>query len=415
MNNTNYNIAIVDDDNDSRESLSLLLQTSGYNVFQAALAKEAIAKAKTNRIDLFILDIKLPDMEGTSLLSKLNELARNAIKIMVTGYPTAQNTAQALNEGADAYFTKPVNPDDLIKAIKTKLQERELKGDKKRKNWTQLRIKKNQSIDYDIFSEKTTKELGFLGLNKTQAKVYIGLNALKVASVSEISTLSKVRREQVYRVIPELERRGLVVAKLGFPKQFKISQPEIAMENLAKTKIKELKKEARDIRERTKKLTEDLKNSSAEIDEGESIESLPQEENLEKRLLIVAKKAKQQLIAATSSQELTDAFVKLIETIDPLGTTPVKGRILTIRNEEEAEVFAEVNTLRLLESNQETKKQVEVREVETLPFSMLIVDSFEAVWGSFESTDPSRNVLWTNDKTQIEILKHAFENIWHQS
>jgi len=95
--NPRYRIAIVDDDSDSRTSLSLFLQTSGYYVAEASDAKEAIAKAKSSHFDVFIIDIKLPDMDGTALLSKLNSLAGDAIKIMVTGYPTAQNTARALN------------------------------------------------------------------------------------------------------------------------------------------------------------------------------------------------------------------------------------------------------------------------------------------------------------------------------
>ena len=70
-----------------------------------------------------LLDIKLPDMEGTQLLAKLQESSPKMMKIMVTGYPSLENAMEALNQGADAYVTKPVKPAKLLALIKEKLEE----------------------------------------------------------------------------------------------------------------------------------------------------------------------------------------------------------------------------------------------------------------------------------------------------
>ncbi|MCD6432065.1 response regulator [Candidatus Bathyarchaeota archaeon] len=115
-------ILIVDDDEDICRTLSLILEEKGYEVDAAHTGKEAIEKSKTKVYNAALLDIKLPDMEGTELLTAMRETSPKMIKIMVTGYPALKNAAEALNKGADAYLMKPVNPEKLIKTIEEKLK-----------------------------------------------------------------------------------------------------------------------------------------------------------------------------------------------------------------------------------------------------------------------------------------------------
>ena len=116
-------IIIVEDDENIRKTLSNILQQKGYETDTAKTGKEAEQKAKTNFYNLALLDIKLPDMEGTQLLAKLHENTPKMVKIMVTGYPSLENAMEALNQGADAYVTKPVKPEKLLALIKEKLEE----------------------------------------------------------------------------------------------------------------------------------------------------------------------------------------------------------------------------------------------------------------------------------------------------
>lgn len=115
-------ILIVDDDEDICRTLSLILEEKGYEVDAAHTGKEAIEKSKTKVYNAALLDIKLPDMEGTELLTAMRETSPKMIKIMVTGYPALKNAVEALNKGADAYLMKPVNPEKLIKTIEEKLK-----------------------------------------------------------------------------------------------------------------------------------------------------------------------------------------------------------------------------------------------------------------------------------------------------
>ncbi len=118
-------ILIVEDDKNIRETMKNILQQSGYETDAAETGAEAEQKAKNKFFNLVLLDIKLPDMEGTQLLAKLHETTPKMVKIMVTGYPSIENTMEALNQGANAYVTKPVKPAKLLALIKEKLEEQQ--------------------------------------------------------------------------------------------------------------------------------------------------------------------------------------------------------------------------------------------------------------------------------------------------
>lgn len=132
MNEQKRRILIVDDDQAILKSLGDYLSLKGYSVETAKTGKEAIEKSKSQFFNLAVLDIKLPDIEGTELLTKMHETEPRMIKIMLTGFPNMTNAVESLNKRADAYVVKPVELDKLLKLLEQKLgeQERELKMDK---------------------------------------------------------------------------------------------------------------------------------------------------------------------------------------------------------------------------------------------------------------------------------------------
>ena len=123
VNQNKDSILIVDDDTNVHKNLSKILEQEGYDTDVAENGGEAIQKSRNKFYDLVLLDIKLPDMEGTQLLAKLNEIIPKRVKIMLTGYPNTENAIEALNQGADAYLTKPVKPAKLLALIKEKLEK----------------------------------------------------------------------------------------------------------------------------------------------------------------------------------------------------------------------------------------------------------------------------------------------------
>jgi DNA-binding NtrC family response regulator len=118
-------ILVIDDDETVRESLATVLEEQGFAVDTAGNGKEAIEKAKASVYNLALIDIRLPDMEGTRLLTEMRETTPKMAKIMITGYPSLQNAIQAVNNGADGYLIKPFNMDNLLDAIKEQLKKQE--------------------------------------------------------------------------------------------------------------------------------------------------------------------------------------------------------------------------------------------------------------------------------------------------
>jgi len=143
-------ILIVEDDENIRKTMKNILQQRGYETDTAKTGQEAEQKAKAKFYNLALLDIKLPDMEGTQLLAKLHENTPKMVKIMVTGYPSLENAMEALNQGANAYVTKPVKPAKLLALIKEKLEEQsqaEKMTENKVTDWIKTRARKLEDND----------------------------------------------------------------------------------------------------------------------------------------------------------------------------------------------------------------------------------------------------------------------------
>ena len=137
-------ILIVDDNEGILETLSAILEEKGYRTDTAKNGKEAIEKAKTNFYNVALLDIKLPDIDGTQLLTKIEETTPRMVKIMITGYAALENAVEALNLGADAYIMKPVDPENLLKIVNEKLKvqrKAEKMSQKKVADWIETRAR----------------------------------------------------------------------------------------------------------------------------------------------------------------------------------------------------------------------------------------------------------------------------------
>lgn len=413
MNRASHSILIVDDEIGTRDSLSAILQSEGYVTTSVASAKEAMEKARTRFFDLMLLDIRLPDTDGTQLLSHLQKVAPETIKIVITGYPSIENATQALNIGADSYLTKPLDLDSLLKTMKDKLQEREQNEKitaKRLADWVKLRVLKTQSSDFQEFLEKTAKELALFGVTNTQAKIYIGLNVLGVASASEIASLSEVRREEVYRVMPELEKIGLATRKLETPRRFLAIEVKTALETLINIKRKAMEKEITNLRQKKVELIAHLKTTTkSKTEEQNSTEVFSEHMSVMAKLVQMIKKARRRIMLVSSFDEVGTVLVRKMEKTIERGKNQISTQIII-----DDSWLNETNTLKLMRSKM-ADKQIELRHVEMLPFNLLIVDEEEAIWGEFQPRNAGSKVFLTNNKAQIDLVKMAFNNLWMQS
>lgn len=145
-------ILVIDDEENIRRTISMTLEHAGYVVDIAENGKQAIEKAEANFYNLALIDIRLPDMEGTELLTALKETTPKMVKVILTGYPALRNAVAALNKGADAYLIKPVNTDELLRIVKEHLdrQKREREyGQEKISQFVETRIKEVETEELD--------------------------------------------------------------------------------------------------------------------------------------------------------------------------------------------------------------------------------------------------------------------------
>ncbi len=122
MDKAKKRVIVVDDDKSILRTFTRILQKNGYEIDVAETGKEAIEKSAKKNYNLALIDIRLPDMDGTDLLTKMQKTMQGAIKIMITGFPSLETGVKALDEGADAYLVKPVKPEELLALIEEKFK-----------------------------------------------------------------------------------------------------------------------------------------------------------------------------------------------------------------------------------------------------------------------------------------------------
>jgi len=118
------NALIVDDDQELRKTLSSILEAEGYSVEVAENGKKAIRFCEKTPFDIALIDIYLPDIEGTELLRLLKEKQPKMVRIIITGHPSIENATKSINEKADGYIMKPFNANDLLEMIKKLIEEK---------------------------------------------------------------------------------------------------------------------------------------------------------------------------------------------------------------------------------------------------------------------------------------------------
>jgi len=120
-------ILIVDDERSVRTSLKEWFLEDGFNVETAEDGPDALRTMDSGPFDLFILDLKMPGMDGITLMNQIQKGDRDATVILLTAYASVETAVEALKQGAFDYVTKPVDPDDLSNLVRNALRQQELK------------------------------------------------------------------------------------------------------------------------------------------------------------------------------------------------------------------------------------------------------------------------------------------------
>ena len=119
MNEEKKRILVVDDDVSILRVFKNILEKEGYLVETVETGKDALEKIKKEKFSVCLVDVKLPDMDGTDLLLKMAD--SETIKIIVTGFSSEEVGKKAADYGADDFLVKPVKAEELVATVRERL------------------------------------------------------------------------------------------------------------------------------------------------------------------------------------------------------------------------------------------------------------------------------------------------------
>ena len=120
-------ILIAEDSDDLRSMLRELLEANGYRILEAADGREAVSVAMTERPELVLMDLGMPDTDGLSAVNEIREhiSAAETMILIVSAYDRLEYRTEAISAGCSGYITKPVDPAALLRTINLLLRRGE--------------------------------------------------------------------------------------------------------------------------------------------------------------------------------------------------------------------------------------------------------------------------------------------------
>lgn len=260
-------------------------------------------------------------------------------------------------------------------------------------------------------SEKNVEILLDFGLTRNQAKVYIAVARLRLASVGQISKVAKVRREDVYRILPKLEKMGLVEKLLGTPTKIRATPVEDALsilikheENVARERVSTLKVKTKTF------LTHFARTPRLELEEKTNFALLSKRESIMGKMLTMMKKAERKFDITCSGRKLMQFIDASAEQLKRITKKGVKVRIISELTEYE-EILP-----RVIEERVSLGNSIDLRFADLPSSHYMIVDFKEALISTTTEENIGENpCLWTNSESLVGVFQGDFENLWHNS
>ena len=168
-------ILIVDDDENIRNLLSIYLENEGFNTIKAENAKEALEILAEKEIELILLDIMMPQIDGIDACMRIRK-DKNMPIIMISAKSEDMDKIHGLTAGADDYITKPFNPLELIARVKAQLRR-----------YDKYNIGNNNS--------KVIIEIGDLTINTDTRQVWVDEKELLARNKGIVLSIRKIYEE----------------------------------------------------------------------------------------------------------------------------------------------------------------------------------------------------------------------------
>ncbi|MCS6992430.1 MAG: response regulator transcription factor [Anaerolineales bacterium] len=118
------NILVVDDEPVARQSLSDILRLEGYNVTAVANGEQAVEHIRNHAVDLIVLDLKMPGMNGLDVVQVVNQISPDTQIILLTAFGSMESAVEALRQRVHDYLLKPASPNQVLESVRRGLERR---------------------------------------------------------------------------------------------------------------------------------------------------------------------------------------------------------------------------------------------------------------------------------------------------
>ncbi|MCW4009770.1 MAG: phospholipase D-like domain-containing protein [Candidatus Bathyarchaeota archaeon] len=250
-----------------------------------------------------------------------------------------------------------------------------------------------------------------LGCTRAQAKVYITLTKLGLAGVKAIAEQSEIPRQEIYRLLSELQDKGLIEKIVSTPTKYKAAPIDRGLSSLIERKAIELQA----LQENTDKLIQKLKDlndtqANAGKEETSNFVLLPEKDGVILRIKKAAENAQKNIDMMCPAWVFTQWLFYISETYVQALKRGVKIRVITDKNGNINTQNSEINTQPFTVYRNFKLKTV----TKNLKGKFMILDNQQIYMSSLPTGNLGKHpCLWTTSKSILEIVEHYFEKTWN--
>jgi sugar-specific transcriptional regulator TrmB len=260
--------------------------------------------------------------------------------------------------------------------------------------------------------EQNAQALSSFGLTVKQAKVYLALVSLGTAPVGEISKFSKVRREEVYRILPKLERMGLIEKTLTTPVKLKATSIDNALSILIKEEEERSKNHLTELSAKKQEFLEHYRTGSKDgkLGSGEQFSIVSEKAVGLSKMESLIDGAHNEIDFCVSREKLLQFLKFFAISLSRASAKGLKIRIISTTPVGQDDIPKAVNQSLI------SGKSLTIRYLQTLPNHFLITDQNEVLVdtdiGGYLADNP---LLWSSNMPHVAAYKRLFEELWSSS
>ncbi|MFX1261433.1 MAG: MEDS domain-containing protein [Promethearchaeota archaeon] len=260
--------------------------------------------------------------------------------------------------------------------------------------------------------EDSARKLSEFGLTPYEAKVYLAAVKLGPTSASKVSKIAKIRREEVYRTLPKLEKVGLIDRILGRPVKIRAMPIEEALSFLISRKEEQAKQELSNLYSMRENILDSLEAEPEEMDLDEEMHHftlISEKDAVSARTSALISNARTSIDIVDSGADIVRFILNYADALENTNKRVVKVRILTVCPDKE-------ETIPEALQKHVPNNSFDLRYVETLPSRYVMVDRKQVlITTTPDGTLSDLKCLWTDDPSLVGLIERDFEEQYAKS